>query len=113
MESLTVTPGVASTSVSAPVPAISSSSAFSPPAKKDWGSILNDWKRIHSEVSPRLAAFHRSFAEPVRIVNDEVQIHEYAMVAEKPYLVKYEGDVLEFTRKADGSIVVCELHISE
>lgn len=109
-ESLTITPGAASTSLQAPVPSIS---AISPPAREDWPSILGDWNHLRDEVVLRLAAFHRSFAEPIKVVDDQIEINEYAMVPEKPYLVEYKDGLREFIRKMDGSIVISEVVIAK
>lgn len=94
------------TSISGATPSVS---AYPPPAKEDWVSILGDWNRLRDEILRRLAAFHRSFAEPVKIVDGGVEIHERAMVAEKPYLIKCNDELLEFIRRADGSIVISEV----
>lgn len=104
--------GTANSFFAAPIPSVLPSvSAKAPPSRDRWRAILDNWGPLRKEVLERLASFHRSFAEPVKIVGDEIEINEYAMVAEKPYLIEYKGDLLEFIRKADGSIVISEVHI--
>ena len=76
-------------------------------------SLLESWERLYQTVTRALSGFYQGFAQPVEVINDEVQIHQYAMIPEKPYVVSYQGELYEFTSKIDGSIEISELRIEK
>jgi hypothetical protein len=71
----------------------------------------DEWDRVVHLTRKRLSDLRHAIAEPVKVVDEDVRIREYAMIAERPYLVEYKGELYEFVRKVDGSIVVSEIRI--
>lgn len=67
------------------------------------------WDDLLRVVQERVAKRRAAFREPVRVVDDNIQVSEYAMVPEQPYLVRYNGEMYEFVRKLDDLIEVSEV----
>jgi hypothetical protein len=78
-------------------------STISPMESDVWDDLL---RVVKKRVAERRAAFH----EPVRVVDDDIRVSEYAMVPEQPYLVRHKDGMFEFIRKLDGFIEVSEVH---
>jgi hypothetical protein len=72
------------------------------------------WDQLRQRVGAKLADWKGSLREPVKVIDqDHIQIKEHLMLPEQPYVVDYKGDVYEFIRKFDGSIVVSELRFEK
>ena len=73
-----------------------------------------EWNKLFTSVHEKLSNFYRSIGTPVTLTEDgQIHLSEYAMIPEKPYVVRLGEDTYEFVRQADGSIVMSELLISE
>jgi hypothetical protein len=78
-------------------------------ASADLPALLQAWGTIQSEAEKVLSALHHGFTRPVEVVDDQIQIHQYAMIPGNSYVVAYKGERYEFVRTADDSIEVSDV----
>jgi hypothetical protein len=69
-----------------------------------------EWNNLSKLVTEKLANFYRSLGAPVTLTEDgQIHLSEYAMIPERPYVIKYAGDIYEFVRTVDNKIVISEI----